>query len=80
MISEIEVSFSTLHEVQKCFNSCKIWQKIIENQFEKNVCILCSLLILSTLNFLTLSEGNTFIGRQNYKSSLFHKILVTTLS
>ena len=36
MISEIEVSFSTLHEVQKCFNSCKIWQKIIENQFEKN--------------------------------------------
>ena len=62
MISEIEVSFSTLHEVQKCFNSCKIWQKIIENQFEKNVCILCSLLILSTLNFLTLSEGNTFIG------------------
>ena len=62
MISEIEVSFSTLHEVQKCFNSCKIWQKIIENQFEKNVCILCSLLILSTLNFVTLSESNAFIG------------------
>ena len=46
IISAIGFTFSTLEEIQKCFNYCTTWQKIIRNKFENN----CMYLLLIYTN------------------------------
>ena len=59
-ISAIGVSFTTLEEIQKCFNLGATWQKIIRHQFENKCMYLSSISLLFGLHSSRVACNLTF--------------------